>query len=360
MEITIEKLVSGGMGMGRVDGKVIFVPFAAVGDVLDVELVNTRADFFEGRILRILTPSPDRVTPRCSVFGECGGCQWQHLSYERQLFWKRQIVCDALLRIGKINVERIESLVANVLPSPKEWHYRNRIHLQIDSKGRVGFHRPESRSVVEFDHCWIADEQLNAELNQMRELWSHTRKRTLDLRLEGKSQAFAQVNTEQNEVIKQILSQWMPGIPHAFIVELYAGSGNFTFEMARFATHIMACDVDGRAIRLGKAEAQKRGLTHIEFSRADAKSAAQRIKHPVDCVVLDPPRKGALDAVVPILSLSPQAILYISCDPATFARDVAHFEEGGMVLQRVQPVDMFPQTFHVEVVSLLTARGSST
>jgi len=347
MKIKIEKLVHGGRGVGEVDGKAIFVPFAAPGDLLEVEITEDHGSWAEARIESIVETSSGRVEPKCPVFKSCGGCQWQHLPYEVQLEWKSKILKETFERIGKIKNP-------NVLPtmaSPKEWHYRNKIQLHVDSKGRIGFYKPKSKEVVEFKECFIADERINEELNERREEYSK-RDRGVAIRVKD-GPAFVQINTEQNQNIREKMVEWISKIDHATVLELYAGAGNFTFEIAKVADRVVASDVDGRAIEIAKKKAMKIGAGNIEFVRAPSAKAARRMQGECDVVVLDPPRKGAADAIADIIKLRPKSILYLSCDPATLSRDILELTKNGYSLIKSLPIDMFPQTYHVESISLL-------
>lgn len=352
MRIAIEKLVAGGSGLGEVDGKRIFVPYAAPGDVLEIEVDVDHGAWAEGAIARIEAPASCRAAPRCPVFGLCGGCQWQHLAYAAQLEGKRAILREAIERIGKIEGPD----VLETLPSPREWHYRNRIQLHVDSKGRVGFYRRRSKEVVEFEACAIADERLNAELKARRgEIAS--RDRGIALRVEEGDGSFSQINTAQNERLQGIVAEWLSAVPHGRVLELYAGSGNFTFAIAKIAGCVLASDVDQRSIDAARGRQIRENACNVEFICAPAAAAAakaiRRLGGGVDAVIVDPPRKGCAEAVGAIAVLGPQAILSISCDPATLARDLQAFAAHGYRLVRALPVDMFPQTFHIESLSLL-------
>jgi len=384
MRMTVEKLVYGGAGVGDCNGKKIFVPYSAPGDVLNIEIMEDHKTYADARIVNVIEASPCRVNPPCPVFGRCGGCQWQHISYEAQLEWKRRILIETLERIGKITPHppplpigergkgegdaQLSEIVLPTLASPKQWHYRNRIQLHVDSKGRIGFYKPKSKEVVEFDQCLIADERLNEKLKQRRspsptpsplegEGWGegdrpHTK--GFSLRLE-EGPSFSQINTEQNEQLKRVVVDWLKEVPHDSILELYAGAGNFTFSVATIAKMIMASDIDGRAITYARDRQKKEGVENIEFLCADANKAAKKFHGHCDAVLIDPPRKGCAEAIDVIAGLKPKSILYISCDPATLARDIKGLCDFGYKLKRCLPIDMFPQTYHIESVSLLTA-----
>lgn len=346
MKIHIEKLVHGGAGMGHSGGKAVFVPFSAPGDALEIEIVADHAGFSEGKILRIVELAQCRTEPRCPVFGKCGGCQWQHIEYSEQLKWKREILAETLARMGRVECPN----VLEALPSPRQWHYRNRMMLHVSSAGRVGYYRARSKEVVEFKTCFIAEEELNRELGERREELGR-RDRGILLRTSGE-ESFSQVNTEQNEMLRSLLCEWLLEVPHSTVLELYAGSGNLTEGIAAIAERVIASEIDVRAIEAAADKFAHAGIHNVEFKRKAAEKVAKRHAGLCDAVVIDPPRKGCLEAIEAIAMGGTASILYISCDPATLARDARHLTESGYSLVKSKPVDMFPQTFHIESISL--------
>lgn len=354
MQLTIEKLIHGGSGVGTFEGKKIFVPFTAPGDVVEARLIKDHGNFAEAELIRIIEASSERVSPLCPVFGRCGGCQWQHLSYASQLKWKRAIVVESLNRIGKLELKAVEELVLPTQASPQQWNYRNRIQLHVRQE-KVGFYAAKTNEVVEFAECFIADNKLNAELNERRVEISK-RDRGIQLRLD-ESTFFTQVNTEQNEFIRRELMSWVKTLPHHKVLELYAGGGNFTFSLAEAAEEVIACDIDVQAINLAKSRQKELDPTQkIQFEAISSEKLVEKLQNKkisLDGVVLDPPRKGASEVLPQLVSLKPQWMIYISCDPATFSRDIKGLALAGYHLHKVQPLDMFPQTFHIEVMGLL-------
>lgn len=346
MRLSVDKLVHGGAGIGEIDGKMIFVPFSAPGDVLEIEIISDHGNYAEARIVKIIEAAPCRVNPPCPVFGKCGGCQWQHISYDVQLDWKRKILAETFRRIGKIDVD-----VMPTLASPKQWNYRNRIQLHVDSKGQAGFYRPRSKEVVEFEKCFIVDERLNDQLNSMREEIKF-RTKGIALRIE-EGPSFLQINTEQNEQLKRTVAEWMTGVPHDSVLELYAGGGNFTFEIAKIAKRVTASEIDIKAVRYALERMKEKDTANVEFICEDSLKTVKKFGSACDVVLLDPPRKGCAGEVGAIAALAPKAVIYISCDPASLARDVKTFGEHGYRLTKSMPVDMFPQTYHIESVNLL-------
>ncbi len=349
MNITIETLIHGGQGAGQVDGKWIFVPFSVPGDELTITIVQDKGSYAIGQIETIVMPSPNRISPKCSVFGTCGGCQWQHIDYDTQLLWKKRILKDSLTRIAKLSSPTVHDTIA----SPNVWNYRNRVQLHIRDK-KIGFYRPKSYEIVEFDSCDIAADEINQQLQAGRNEF-RKRDRGIALKLSD-GPSFAQINTEQNENLRELIVATAKKYAHDHIVELYAGGGNFTFALSKIASTIIACDVDAKGIDIANQVKQSTKVSNVNFIQSDAKRVASMIHTSCDMVILDPPRKGCADAIDAIASLDPQTIIYVSCNPATLARDIIDFTKHGYEFQYSQPLDMFPQTFHVESVNVLVKK----
>ena len=349
MHVKIEKLVYGGEGVGFMNGKVVFVPFSAPDDILDINIISDRGAWCRGKISKIIKPAACRVVPKCPVYGACGGCDWQHISYDVQTIWKRDILVESLERIGRIN----SPFVSSTVPSPEIWNYRNRIQLHVNRSGRVGFYRSGSHEIVEFKRCAIADERINEILDKNRSTISQ-RDRGIALRVGG-DESFSQVNTEQNENIKKILCKWLSDIGCQNIMELHAGSGNFTFDICKTCEQVFASELDGRAVESAKRKMEKLSIVNVEFIRASAlraiKDMNQNLKY--DAILLDPPRKGCFEIIDTVITRGIKNIIYISCDPATLARDIAKLVEGGYKHVESIPIDMFPQTHHIESINLL-------
>lgn len=379
-ELTIEKLVYGGNGMGRVDGKAVFVPFTAPGDIAQIEIVEGHKGYDVARLVKIIEPSPARCEPRCKYFGVCGGCHYQHINYAEQILWKQMILEEQLARIGSAR----ETQILPTIPSPKIWEYRNRI--QLHQKGdKFGYFKMASHDVIEIDSCPIADEEINKKLGGFARVFSmehcHPRFRGDDKkntrqvrglpaspdakggwragRLEissAKVGSFAQINSHANKKLKDLIIEWAGELNLKNVIELYAGSGNFTCELAEFAGKIIAVELDGRAVKEGQGISGEMGLHNIEFIKNSAEAFLSRpkIEHHTNLLLADPPREGLGKKVVDgIVKLKPDAILYVSCNPATLARDAKQFIEHGYTFKKCQPIDMFPQTYHIESVSLL-------
>lgn len=350
LKLTIHALVAGGRGLGKADGVPVFVPGSAPGDVVRVRVTRRHKSYCEAEIEEMIEPSPARVTPRCPVFDSCGGCQWQHLSYAAQIEWKQTILAEQLRRLGGI----AEPNVLPTIEAKSPWNYRSRIQLQIDKSGRAGFYRRGSHDVIEFDECAIAAPAINERLAAAKE---HLRKqgKGRHLRVDG-GKGFSQVNPEQNEQLQQLVKEGVHAHGGGRVLELYCGNGNLTFPIAEVAETVIGVDDYAGAIRHAKSAAKRGAITNVEFHATSAlRMLDEMLQDELECdgVILDPPRRGAAEAIAALIELAPRWIGYISCDPATLARDLKSLLAAGYNHESSQPIDMFPQTFHIESLTWL-------
>jgi len=305
-----------------------------------------------------------RVDPPCPYFTQCGGCQWQHLASDAQLVWKRNLVLEAFTRIAGLPEAEISPLVADCLPSSKPFHYRNRIQLKKSEAGDIGFFQARTHKVVPIEACLIADERINTALAKRREEFLRLPVAQFELQAQAQGQAvlkgelaenydFSQVNDGQNAVLKALLLdevKQMGEVQH--VLELYAGAGNFSFPLAALARQVTACDADKKAISYAKMKQNEQKIENISFFSLTSKEMMQKFKKKADFIVLDPPRKGASEVIRAIAQCAAEKIVYISCNPSTLARDAKALMKCGYKLEKIIPLDMFPQTYHVETFSV--------
>lgn len=331
VSLKIEKLIYGGSGIGFLEGLPVFVPMTIPGDEIECGIVKQHKGYAEGVMLKMLKPSPNRALPKCEHFGRCGGCQWQHLDYASQILWKQLIVEEQLKRIGKFS----EPNVLPTIPSPKIWNYRSRIKLHKDEKGRSGFYAEGTHDLIEIKECLIADVEAI--------------KRTPEF--------FTQINQEQNKTLQKEVASIVKDLGAETVLELYCGNGNLTFPLAKTVKKITAADSSRRAIDNAVKEAEKSGVDNIDFICQPSKAVINhmaRSHKKFDVLVVDPPRDGCKEIIEGIKRLRPRAIVYISCNPSTLARDLKEISAGGYLLESSQPIDMFPQTYHIETITKLT------
>jgi 23S rRNA (uracil1939-C5)-methyltransferase len=323
---------------------VVFVPGTAPQDLVRVRITSKKAKFWEGELVEVLNPSPMRREPPCPVANRCGGCSWQHVVYSEQVEQKKKILAASLRPLQKIAQWEWLPFVQ----APGEFHYRNRVQLQIRG-GKKGFFAKRTNDLVETDECWIADEAINRKLKNYKIQDGVSR---IELTMKDAAD-FSQVNEQQNLKMKELVTGRV-SIEPEWIMDLYSGSGNLTFPLAeRFpSVPFTAVELSATAVERGK----KSGPA-IDWRAGDVGNvlAQMQPRKGRGLVVLDPPRAGCTpDVVAQLLRHSPKQIVYVSCNPTTFSRDCVKFvESGAYKLETVQGLDMFPQTEHVELIASL-------
>lgn len=380
MKLHIDRLSVGGRGVGRADELVIFVPDVCAGEEVEVEITNVKKNFAEARLLQVLTASPNRVVPPCPVAGVCGGCNWQHLSYPEQLLAKRELVRESLRKFSGFDVSA-EGRVQPVIPSPRPLRYRNRIQLH-HAPGAIGYYKRGSHSLVSIDDCPIAEEPIANEIPRLREALSQEPAGRIEVYVSedesvhtrggegpdendegGLNFAFSQVNTQQNRnLVSIVVSTFMTKLMETdapTLFDLYAGSGNFSFPLAKAfpSSHLIAVELNTDSVRRAREKTAESFAKHdIRWVQSDVGAFLSEETLPEGaCVLLDPPRSGCDPVVVATLAKSRLAfVAYVSCHPVTLSRDLKVFKEHGWTLETVQPFDMFPQTDHVETLAVLT------
>ncbi len=369
INLTIHDLAFGGEGVGRVEEFVVFVPFVITGETAEVEITEVKKNFARAKLLRVLTPSPERVTPECQHFTICGGCQYQHIDYAAQLRMKHKQISDLFERVGKISAERI----APVMGCPQPYGYRNRIMIRSQWNGpakklEIGFVRADNNFVVDLDECKIAEPPLNDQIKAVRANPPPRGGLKFVLRVQPEGWSVPKDSFFQNnffllpklvETVKEMLAA--SGARH--LIDLYCGVGFFGIEAASAVESFVGVEYDQMAIRAARENVKLRNVTNGEFISAKSEEALPELlkKFPVDktTVILDPPRKGCWPSLLELLRATrPAQIIYVSCQPATMARDLNILcADGVFELACVQPLDMFPQTQHVECVADLRRRN---
>ncbi len=409
-DIEIQTLVYGGDAMGRLpDGRAVFVPFALPGERVRVRLTEQKKNFTRGELVEILTPSPDRIPPRCDHFAACGGCHYMHMTYAAQLRYKTAIVRDQMQRIAHIS----EPPVAEMVPSPDEWQYRNTVQFHLTPQGALGFLEPGSHTVAPVTDCALCAPAIVEVLPQLDfsddsgsvpDGLDRIQLRTgaegeLMMVIESKNEvppefsvdmpinvvfvgpggfeenaplvlagddyivmevmgrsfrvsagSFFQVNLPQAENVLRYLLDGLPLAPDATFLEVYAGVGLFSAFLAPKVARLIAVEsappaVEDFAINLDEFE-------NVELYDGLAEEILPSLDVKPDVVLVDPPRAGlAIPALDALVAMQAPFLAYISCDPATLARDTKRLLAAGYRLVKTQPFDMFPQTYHIETVS---------
>ncbi len=351
-----------------------------------------RKDVVSGIVDRVLEASPDRVTPSCGYCGPCSGCQWQHIAYPAQLRLKRETIEGCLGRYESLaGAEALPTLAA-----PGQYYYRNHARFTVRWGGQLGFSNRITRRFVRIEHCMLMDPVINDALTEFQDKAAETTNMSLrvgantgDLlaqptfqnpdiaipsgqthyteRMMGRdlrvaSPSFFQVNTAQAENLVRLTRDGLELDESDVLVDAYAGVGVFAILLSPFVARAIAIEESASAIQDGKLNAD--GLSNVEFVQLKTEEALADLveicglDRPPDAVILDPPRTGCHPrAIESLLKLSPEKVAYISCDPPSLARDLDILARGGYEVSRVQPVDMFPQTYHVESVTILRSKS---
>ncbi len=401
--VELHALVYGGDAIGRLeDGRICFVSFGLPGELVEIKIIEEHKNHARGEILRILKPAASRIEPRCRHFGICGGCHYQHMTYEEQLQTKQRILAEQLQRFARLSNPPVQPII----PSPSAWNYRNTVQFHLSDNGKLGFQQIHIPQTIEIQECHLPEETINQVwpcvqidpssgvkeaalrtgsgqdiLLVLKSDSSRLPEFSVDFPISavyitpngstvlsgdeyivmsvcGKlfrvsASSFFQVNTAQTEKLVQVLLQMISLENNPVVLELYSGVGLFTAFLAEQASKCLAIEIspsacsdfvwnmdrfDNVSLYMGSAE---QVLTSLEIDYANV-------------IVVDPPRAGLSKLVLyQIEKLHPNEIAYISCDPATLARDIRHLMAAGYRLEEITPIDLFPQTYHIESISLL-------
>lgn len=361
--LTISDIGFGGEGVARVEDFVIFVPLVLAGEVVEVEITEVKKRFARARLIRVVRPSLERVEPPCRYFGDCGGCQYQHIDYPAQLRIKHKQVADVFERVGRIS----RAVVAPVIPCPQPYGYRNRIMIRSqwnkpEQKLNIGFIRADNRLVVDIDECQIAEPALNQQILHVR---AHPPpkggiKVVLRIAPEGwvvPRDSFFQNNFFLFPRLIEVVRERLQLSGTRCLVDVHCGVGCFSVELSDCVESFVGVESDQMAVDAARRNAAARGCSNGEFicGRAEDLLPALLTRFPPanTTVVLDPPRKGCSpESLLLLRQVRPAQILYVSCHPATLARDLNVLCSGGVFeLAQVIPLDMFPQTQHIECVA---------
>jgi 23S rRNA (uracil1939-C5)-methyltransferase len=380
LEVTVERILPGGVGLAHAEGQTVLVGLAAPGDRLRVRVERARGKTLFASLVEILSPSPARVEPPCPYFGRCGGCDFQQLNYEAQLAAKADIIRDCLRRVG--HLEPPAEIV--VTPSPAEWRYRSRARWQYDARGgALGYYERGTHRVCDVAECPVAAPAVQGRLTRLREaaradalpadahefeavegdagvaLWPPLgpEDEGEQSRLVGGERysfdagCFFQIN---HALLEPLVAAGLGDAAGETALDLYCGVGLFTLPLARRFARVTGVEGHPAAAAFARRNLSDAGLSNATVETAAVggwlAAHAARLPRP-DFLLLDPPRAGAEpEALQAILELRPTRLSYVSCDPATLARDLHALTAAGYQISSLRAFDMFPQTHHVETV----------
>lgn len=371
-----------GMAFARHEDMVVWVSLAIPGETVVAEVTDVHTHHLEARTVEVLEASPDRVAAPCPYYGECGGCQYQHIGYDRQLALKQRVVSEQLRRIGHF----ADPPVLPTLAAPAPFNYRNHARFTVGKFGDMGFVRRGTHRLIPIDQCLLMQPWINETIAQLRGHCSESRalnlrygvstgdfliqpklkneavtietgqpfyrERLLGREFQVGAPSFFQVNTEQAERMIELVRGYLRAEPTDLLVDAYCGVGTFAILLAPAVGRVIALEESPPAVRNARANGE--GVPNVEFHEGKVEDVLPGMNLRPDVVLLDPPRAGCHPAVLQTLTEHPpRQLIYVSCDPATLARDLRILVDGGYALESVQPVDLFPQTYHVECVTVL-------
>ena len=348
IELDIHDVAFGGAGVGRFDGKAVFVPFTIDGERIEAEMIERRKSFDRAQLKRVIVRSAQRVDPVCPYFGHCGGCDYQHISYPHQLELKRRQVLQLLERIGRLT----EVDVLPVSPSISPYAFRNRITVHA-TEGRIGFFEKNSRTVVDVERCAIAIPAVNDALKELRAIGlADGKHRTL--RGAGVPRTFSQTN---DFVAGALLDFVVNHVVGEVLLDAHCGSGFFGHVLAKRLKRVIGIDWSEPAIDLARLSAGS-NETYICGDIGETIGTLLLTEQP-QTVILDPSAEGVDERVTDALEANPcDRLIYVSCNPATLARDLGRLRKMFRIAA-IQPFDMFPQTAEIETVAILDSTPPS-
>jgi 23S rRNA (uracil1939-C5)-methyltransferase len=347
VDLKIEDIAFGGKGVGREKGKAVFVPYTIDGEIVSAEIVREKKQFAEAELVNVRERSPYRVEPQCPYFARCGGCAYQHIDYEHQLAIKWRQVRDVMQRIGKLK----DIPMRPIIPSPEQYEYRNRITVHAQD-GVIGFFRRDFHRLIDIEHCPISRDEVNRALAELR-AQQRVRDGHYTLRASSGTRVFSQTNDAVANALRDLIVDLVPTNQQR-LIDAYCGAGFFAKALLDKFERVIGIDWDKFAIEAAKQTATAKE-TYIASDVDFELAGIQVSERERTTIIVDPPSPGLSAAVrEAILDLAPVTLIYVSCNPATLARDLKGLQEK-LTINSVTPLDMFPQTAEIEVMVHLQA-----
>jgi len=421
MEVKVEKLVYGGKGIGKLNDKTCFVPYVLPGEIVKVRIKKEKKSFIECSLEEILQKSPERIEPICKYFTYCGGCDYQHIPYEKQLKIKEDIFTETLERIGKINHPKIEKFI----PSENPFFYRNRTQIKIKGE-KVGFFKKESKEVINIDNCYLLKEDLNKALQGIKEILPYLTFQPIEVHLyssnldemlvkfiypkrikrfplglkhlksflspnikgvgiyKSNSQGFPerlftigniyafekvedltyrvsidsffQVNRFQIKNLIREIEEEFKDSNHKKVIDFYSGVGTLSLPVAKYVETVVGIESNPFAVQDANHNRKLNHLKNAKFFHMESQKGIKFLEElKPDAVIFDPPRTGLSGKIIQKINEGSyiKKIIYVSCNPSTLARDLNLLTKGGFSIKSIKLIDMFPQTYHIESITIL-------
>lgn len=405
-ETEIVGLENEASGVAKINGMVVFIPKTLVGEKVRIRITEIKKNYAKGKLIEVLEKSDKRTTSKCPYYEECGGCNLRHQESDENIKFKKEKVENALKRIGKLDV-----LVDDVVPSLKNENYRNKASFKVEDN-RIGFYGEGTYQLIDIDNCMLLEKEINDSLTVIRSYLNNNKNEiktitvkhgnamneilidifstndedinilsylttnidnlktvifnekivygngyinqvTNGLMFKCSSKSFFQVNTMQTEKLYSLAIKLADLTKNDVVLDLYCGTGTITSILAGYVKKVIGIEIVEDAIYDAKENIKTNGISNVRFICGDAAKEISKIKENIDVVFVDPPRSGIdRKAIAVIKKINPKKIVYISCNPVTMARDLSYLNDL-YTMEKVVPVDMFPNTAHVECVSVL-------
>lgn len=401
MEVKIDRLDHQGRGIAKVDGITTFVINALVDEIVDIEIIQKKKKFNIAKVKKYIKLSKDRIVPICPHFEKCGGCDLMHINYQNQLKFKKDKIINIIERYTSIDSKKIKDIIYS-----NEYYYRNKVTFQV--KEKIGFYDKKSYDIVPIEHCYISSKKINELLtilntcdlrgisqimirsNESEELvviyTNYVTKEIID-KLKDKCSliqyddkyklisdkeyiidnignyefiispaSFFQVNRNTVKLLYDKVLEYLKPTKNDIVLDLYSGTGTIGIYVSKYVKKVIAVEINRFAVEDAKKNKELNNVDNIEFICDDVANVIDRFKENIDSIIVDPPRSGLDDKTINYLKvIKPNKIVYVSCDPITLARDLEKLNELYDIIE-ITPVDMFPNTSHVENVCVLKNR----
>lgn len=411
MEIVIERLDHQGRGIGKLNNKIIFVDNALVNEIVDVDITLEKKKYYEGKINKIIKSSPNRIDSICPYFNECGGCDLLHMSYENQLKFKTDKVVDILSKYS--NIDNIKDKIKKIIPSRDQFKYRDKVTFQVQKE--IGFYKRKSYDLIPIPNCLLITDEMNKLLNEIdkkldlnnvdkviikdmgnneimltfylhnfneidkienvfkdkvesiniyikNNYYKSINESNIIARLNNfkflvSSEAFFQVNLKQTVNLYNKVREYCNLKTEDLVLDLYCGTGTIGIYLSNYCNRVLGIEINEEAIKNANENKKLNNISNIDFMIGDSKEIIKRVNFNPNVIVVDPPRSGLdVNVVNDIKKIKPERLVYVSCDVMTLARDLSLFKDNYELIE-VTPVDMFPNTYHVETVCYMVKRN---
>lgn len=365
--VTIVDYDHKGRGIARINNKIVFIPNTIIGEIVEIEIIKEKKKYMEAKVLSFIKESPTRVKNNCPYYPKCGGCDLLHIPYDDQLKYKEQKVKNI---INKYTKEEIK--INNIIPSDKQFNYRNKVTLQVD-RNKIGFYEKESNNIIEIKKCLLLDDKLNNYLKKINNTTQQIILRTnsnevLDnnsktiIKEIGKYkyfvslESFFQVNDNVTHKMYEQIKSYCNSTKNDFILDLYCGTGTIGIYLSEECKEVLGVEINKQAILDANRNKKLNKISNINFIANDVSKVINKIEFKPTIIVVDPPRAGLDDKTIKeIIKINPHTVVYTSCDPMTLARDL-NILKYYFRIDEITPFDMFPNTYHVECVCRLSKK----